>query len=54
MPNRIGGEVEAEEGAEAHEDVVGEDGEPVVGQRQAHQLEGGRQHRRVNVLDVVA
>ena len=49
----VEGEVEGEEGAEAHEDVVGEDGQPVVGQGEAEELEGAGEHGGVEVLDVV-
>ena len=49
----VEGEVEGEQGAEAHEDVVREDGQSVVRQGQAEQLEGAREHGGVEVLDVV-
>ena len=52
-PDRVVGEIQGEKGAEAHEDVVREDGEPVVGQGEAQQLEGGGEHGRVKVLDVI-
>ena len=53
-PNGIVGQVQPEQGAEAHEHIVGQDGEAVVGQRQGHEAQRGRQHGGVNVLDMVA
>ena len=47
------GEVEGEEGAQAHEDVVGEDGESVVGKRQGDELEAVGEHGGVQVLDLI-
>ena len=49
----VGGEVEGKEGAEAHEDVVREDRQPVVSEGEAEELEGAGEHGRVKVLDVV-
>ena len=46
-------QVQREQGAEAHERVVGEDGQPVVGQGEAEELEGAGEHGGVEVLDVV-
>ena len=46
-------QVQGQERAEAHEDVVGEDGQPVVGQGEAEELEGAGEHGGVEVLDVV-
>ena len=46
-------EVQREEGAEAHEGVVGEDCQPVVGQGQRDQLETVGEHGGVQVLDLV-
>ena len=51
--DRIVAEVQREEGAEAHEGVVGEDGQPVVGQGQGDQLETVGEHGGVQVLDLV-
>ena len=46
-------QVQREEGGESHEGVVGEDGQPVVGQGEAEELEGAGEHGGVEVLDVV-
>ena len=46
-------QVQREEGGEPHERVVGEDGQPVVGQGQRDQLEAVGEHGGVQVLDLV-
>ena len=52
-PDGVVGQVEGQEGAEAHEDVVREDGESVVGEGEGDELEGVGEHGGVQVLDLV-
>ena len=49
----IVGQVQGQEGAEAHEDVVGQDGESVVGEGERDQLECVGEHGGVQVLDLI-
>ena len=46
-PDGVVGQVQGQEGAQPHEDVVREDGQTVVGQRQRDELETVGEHRRV-------
>ena len=46
-------QVQGQERAEAHEDVVGEDGESVVGEGEGDELESVGEHGGVQVLDLV-
>ena len=52
-PDGVVGKVQGQEGAQAHEDVVREDGQAVVGERQRDKLETVREHRRVQMLDLI-
>ena len=47
------GQVQGHQGAEAHEDVVRQDGQSVVGQRQGDQLQCVGEHGGVQVLDLI-
>ena len=46
-------QVQGQERAEAHEDVVGEDGESVVGEGEGDELESVGEHGGVEVLDLI-
>ena len=46
-------EIECEEGAETHEDVIRENGQSVMCEGEAEELESRGEHGRVKVLDVV-
>lgn len=52
-PDGVVGQVQGQQGAQAHEDVVREDGQAVVGERQRDELETVREHRRVQMLDLI-
>ena len=47
------GEVQGQQRAQAHEDVVRQDGQSVVGQGQGDQLQCVGEHRGVKVLDLI-
>ena len=51
--DRIVGQIQGQQGAEAHEDVVRQDGESVMGEGQGDQLQCVGEHRGVQVLDLV-
>ena len=46
-PDGVVGQVQGQERAQPHEDVVREDGQTIVGQRQRDELETVGEHRRV-------
>ena len=52
-PDWVVGQVQGQEGAQTHEDVVGQDGQPVVGQGERDELESVGEHGGVEVLDLV-